>query len=59
MYTQIRVNAVNPTVVTTGMGPRVFADPEAADALKTRIPQRKFAGIVIVMCRNVCSLYIC
>jgi len=39
---QIRVNCVNPTVVLTPMGKQAWEN-EAGDALKARIPQRKFA----------------
>jgi len=41
---QIRVNAVNPTVVMTAMGRRGWSDPAVADPVRERIPLRKFAG---------------
>lgn len=40
---EIRVNAVNPTVVLTDMGRRVWSDVAVAEAFKARIPLRKFA----------------
>lgn len=42
---QIRVNAVNPTVVMTAMGRQVWSDPAVADPLRERIPLRKFAEL--------------
>lgn len=40
----IRVNAVNPTVVMTDMGRLGWADPNKAEPLLKRIPLHKFAG---------------
>ena len=40
---QIRVNSVNPTVVMTEMGVKAWNN-EKGDAMKQRIPQRKFVG---------------
>lgn len=42
---QIRVNAVNPTVVMTALGRRVWSDPAVAEPLRKRIPLRKFAEV--------------
>lgn len=41
---QIRVNAVNPTVVMTPMGRTNWSDPHKAKAMLDRIPLGKFAG---------------
>lgn len=41
---QIRVNAVNPTVVMTPMGRNNWSDPQKAKAMLDRIPLGKFAG---------------
>lgn len=46
MRVQIRVNAVNPTVVMTAMGRRAWSDAELADPMRARIPLGKFAGNV-------------
>jgi len=46
MCVQIRVNAVNPTVVMTEMGQRVWSDAALADPMRARIPLGKFAGNV-------------
>ena len=35
---------MNPTVVITELGNRVWADPAKRSALLARTPQRKFAG---------------
>ncbi|XP_038065928.1 L-xylulose reductase-like [Patiria miniata] len=40
---QIRVNAVNPTVVNTAMGLVGWADPKKADPMRARIPLGRFA----------------
>ncbi|MGB1285936.1 MAG: SDR family oxidoreductase [Aggregatilineales bacterium] len=40
---QIRVNAINPTVVMTPMGKRAWADPAKGDPMKARIPLGRFA----------------
>lgn len=40
---QIRVNAVNPTVVLTPMGKRAWEDPTKGDPMKARIPLGRFA----------------
>ncbi len=39
----IRVNAINPTVVLTPMGKRAWSDPAKADPMLARIPLGKFA----------------
>lgn len=41
---QIRVNAVNPTVVLTQMGRLGWSDPEKAKIMTSRIPLGRFAG---------------
>lgn len=41
---QIRVNAVNPTVVMTPMGRTNWSDPHKAKAMLDRIPLGRFAG---------------
>ena len=44
---QIRVNAVNPTVVNAGMGVHVWENElKLADDLRARIPLRQFAGLI-------------
>jgi len=40
---QIRVNAVNPTVVNTAMGKVGWSKPEKADPMRARIPLGRFA----------------
>ncbi|KAI4558634.1 hypothetical protein MJT46_013276, partial [Ovis ammon polii x Ovis aries] len=40
---QIRVNAVNPTVVMTPMGQATWSDPQKAKAMLDRIPLGRFA----------------
>lgn len=40
----IRVNAVNPTVVWTDMGKREWSDPEKSKPLLDRTPLHRFAG---------------
>lgn len=42
---QIRVNAINPTVVMTPMGRRAWEDPEKGDPIKARIPLNRFAEL--------------
>ena len=42
---QIRVNAVNPTVVMTDMGKQAWEDPEKGKPMLNRIPQGKFAQV--------------
>ena len=42
---QIRVNAVNPTVVWTDMGKVGWSDPAKSDHMKAKIPQGKFAEV--------------
>lgn len=42
---QIRVNAVNPTVVMTDMGRQAWEDPEKGKPMLNRIPQGKFAEV--------------
>lgn len=42
---QIRVNAVNPTVVMTEMGRQAWEDPEKGKPMLNRIPQGKFAEV--------------
>lgn len=44
MPVQIRVNAVNPTVVMTPMGQAAWSDPQKAKAMLDRIPLGRFAG---------------
>lgn len=41
---QIRVNAVNPTVVMTSMAQANWSDPQKAKAMLDRIPLGRFAG---------------
>ena len=41
---QIRVNAVNPTVVMTDMGKIGWSDPKKAGPMLDRIPMKQFAG---------------
>eukprot|EP00392_Amoebophrya_sp_AT5.2_P008474 g8501.t1 len=40
---KIRVNAVNPTVIMTPMGRRVWGDPEKGGPMLSRIPLEQFA----------------
>ena len=42
---QIRVNAVNPTVVMTAMGKVGWSDPARAGPMMAKIPQGKFAEV--------------
>lgn len=44
----IRVNAVNPTVVMTDMGRKVWSDPQKNQPLLDRIPLHKFAGLYLL-----------
>ena len=44
LYVQIRVNAVNPTVVMTDMGRLGWSDPKKAGPMLSRIPLGRFAG---------------
>ena len=41
---QIRVNAVNPTVVMTPMGKKAWSDPAKAGVMLSRIPLGRFVG---------------
>ena len=41
---QIRVNAVNPTVVLTDMGRLGWSDPKKAKPMLDQIPLGRFAG---------------
>ncbi len=41
---QIRVNAVNPTVVLTELGRAHWGDPKYGDPMKAKIPIGRFAG---------------
>ncbi|MCL4148855.1 UNVERIFIED_CONTAM: hypothetical protein GTU68_025750 [Idotea baltica] len=41
----IRINAVNPTVVMTDMGKMVWSDPAKASVMLSRIPQGRFAEV--------------
>lgn len=43
-FSQIRVNAVNPTVVLTDMGKIGWSDPAKAKPMLDTIPLRRFAG---------------
>ncbi len=45
MYLQIRVNAVNPTVVMTDMGRLAWSDSKKAGPMLDRIPMGRFAGV--------------
>ena len=45
---QIRVNAINPTVVMTSMGRHAWSDPAKAGPLLSRIPLGRFAGMKIM-----------
>ena len=51
---QIRVNAVNPTAVNIGMGPRVWSDLGLYDEHKARIPLQKFAGHILLYITAKC-----
>jgi len=42
---QIRVNAVNPTVVLTDMGKKAWEDPKNGTPMKNQIPLGKFAEV--------------
>ena len=44
MVIQIRVNAVNPTVVMTAMGKKAWSDPNKAAGMLSRIPLGRFVG---------------
>lgn len=44
-HRKIRSNCVNPTVIMTEMSIRNWSDPEKADALKSRIPLRRFGEL--------------
>lgn len=46
MSVQIRVNAVNPTVVLTAMGKKAWSDPVRSSEAMSKIPLGRFAGIV-------------
>ena len=48
MFLQIRVNAVNPTVVLTDMGKKAW-EGDRGVPMKNQIPQGKFAGIEICL----------
>jgi L-xylulose reductase len=41
----IRINAVNPTVVWTEMGKKVWSDPEKQKALRLKIPMDRFVEV--------------
>ncbi|KAF5277227.1 hypothetical protein FQR65_LT03933 [Abscondita terminalis] len=41
----IRVNSVNPTIVMTDMGRRTWSDPVKANAVRNRIPFKRFAEV--------------
>lgn len=41
----IRVNAVNPTVVLTDLGRKVWGDPEKAKTMTQRTPLGRFAEV--------------
>lgn len=43
---QIRVNSVNPTVVLTDMGRRVWSAEDVVREFKKKIPLGRFAGIL-------------
>ena len=48
LLTQIRTNAVNPTVTLTPMGAEFWGSDKAkADKMKSRIPLGKFAGTYV------------
>ena len=51
-FVQIRVNSINPTVVMTDMGKRVWGDPAKQAPVLARIPLGKFAGMHTI-CRAV------
>ena len=60
--TQIRVNAVNPTVVMTAMGKKAWSDPGKAAGMLSRIPLGRFVGkrsiaILISLCSE-CPLFV-
>lgn len=40
----IRVNAVNPTIVWTAMGKKVWEGTEKAKVMENRTPLKRFAG---------------
>ena len=55
VISQIRVNAVNPTVVMTDMGKLGWSDPKKAGPMLDRIPMKQFAGkfvcgIIMINC---------
>jgi L-xylulose reductase len=41
----VRINAVNPTVVWTEMGKRVWSDPEKQKTLRSKIPMDRFVEV--------------
>lgn len=49
---QIRVNAVNPTVVMTDMGRLGWSDPAKAKPMLDQIPLGRFAGKILMPLRN-------
>ncbi|CRL03427.1 CLUMA_CG016236, isoform B [Clunio marinus] len=42
---KIRVNSVNPTVILTKLGREAWADPEKSNAMKEKIPFKRFGEI--------------
>jgi L-xylulose reductase len=46
---QIRVNAVNPTVVMTDMGKMAWSDPAKAGPMLNRIPLGRFAEVCSIV----------
>ena len=55
---QIRVNAVNPTVVMTDMGKLGWSDPNKAGPMLNRIPLQRFSGKFVVFCRECNKGYV-
>lgn len=52
---QIRVNAVNPTVVLTETGKRLWSDEVVVRSVKEKIPLGRFAGILLT--KSIKALY--
>ena len=58
LLTQIRTNAVNPTVTLTPMGAEFWGSDKAkADKMKSRIPLGKFAGTYVYISRILPDFY--
>ncbi len=46
LYSQIRVNAINPTITMTDLGKIAWGDPIKSEPMLARIPLKRFAGIL-------------